>query len=70
VPLALPGVQLDDNFAKGLLTALGDSIFGHVVFGQAEGAQAGLGGVDVTGSDALDKDLLVTVWPLEGELQP
>jgi hypothetical protein len=70
VPLALPGVQLDDDVADGVLPALGDGILGHLVLGQADGAQAGLGGLDVAGSDAIDKDLLVTVRPLEGELQP
>lgn len=69
VPLALPGVQLDDDVADGVLPALGDGILGHLVLGQADGAKARLGGLDVAGSDALDEDLLVTVRSLEGELQ-
>lgn len=67
--LALPGVQLDDDVTDGVLPALGDGIFGHLVLGQANGAKARLGGLDVAGSDALDEDLLITVRSLEGKLQ-
>lgn len=41
VPLALPGVQLDNDVTDGVLPALRDGVLGHLVLGQADRAQAG-----------------------------
>lgn len=72
MPVALPGVQSHQHlFVVGLLAAAGlpadGAVFGGVVPGEQDGAQAGLGVLDAVGGDAAREDLLAAA--LEGELE-